>query len=250
MMTDLDATAAVAILTALALGGLIKGATGAGAPVVAVPVMAAFFDVRLAVIVMVTPNLITNLWQLRQYRRAHLPNRFAWFFAVAGGAGAASGTLLLAWLPTRALSLLIAAAVLLYIGLRIARPGLRLAFATARRIVLPIGAAAGVLQGAAGISAPISVSFLNALRLERPAFIATISAFFVAMSVVQIPALFAFGLLTAERLSLSAMALVPLLVFMPVGAWLARRMSARTFDRIMLGLLTLLALRLAATALL
>ena len=29
--------------------------------------MAAFFDVRLAVIIMVTPNLVTNIWQLRQY---------------------------------------------------------------------------------------------------------------------------------------------------------------------------------------
>ena len=49
-----DPLAILAVLTALALGGLVKGATGAGAPLVAVPVMAAFFDVRVAVAVMVT----------------------------------------------------------------------------------------------------------------------------------------------------------------------------------------------------
>lgn len=227
----------------------MKGATGAGTPVVAVPVMAAFIDVRLAVVIMATPNLITNLWQLRTFRGAHLPANFALLFALAGGAGAVVGTALLASLPGRALSLLLAAVVGLYIALRLARPDMRLAFERARRVVLPTGIAAGILQGAAGISAPISVSFLNAMRLDRSAFIATISAFFVVMSAVQIIALFAYGLLTPGRLVLGAAALVPVLAFMPVGAWLARHMSARAFDRLTLLLLAAMAARLAWTAL-
>lgn len=248
-MTNIDPVAIFAILTALALGGLVKGATGAGAPVVAVPVMAAFFDVRLAVIIMVTPNLVTNLWQLRTFRAHHLPGGFALRFAVAGGLGALVGTFLLASLPAQALMLMVAVAVIAYIGLRLARPDFQLSRAVAAKSAFPAGVSAGILQGAAGISAPISVSFLNAMRLERPAFIATISAFFVAMSLVQIPAMFAFGMLTGERLLMSAAALAPLLAFMPAGAWLARRMSAQTFDRLTLILLSVLAGRLVYAAL-
>ena len=248
-MTEIDPVALVAILAALALGGMVKGATGAGAPVVAVPVMAAFFDVRLAVIIMATPNLVTNLWQLRTFRAHHLPGGFALWFAVAGGLGALVGTFLLASLPTRALMLMVALAVVAYVGLRLARPNFQLSETVAKNSVLPAGFSAGILQGAAGISAPISVSFLNAMRLERPAFIATISAFFVAMSLVQIPAMFAFGMLNAERLAMSAAALIPLLLFMPVGTWLARRMSAQTFDRLTLVLLSALAVRLIYAAL-
>lgn len=248
-MPTIDPLASLVIIAALALGGLLKGATGAGTPVVAVPVMAAFIDVRLAVVIMATPNLITNLWQLRTFRRDHLPANFALLFALAGGAGVVVGTALLANLPVRVLSLLLAVVVALYIALRLLRPDMRLGFERARRVVLPAGLAAGLLQGAAGISAPISVSFLNAMRLDRPVFIATISAFFVAMSAVQIIALFGYGLLTVERLALSAAALVPVLVFMPVGARLARWMSARTFDRVMLVLLAAMAVRLAWTGL-
>lgn len=240
----LDPMTVSVIFVALAMGGLMKGATGAGAPVVAVPVMAAFFDVRFAVVVMAAPSLAMNLWQLWHFRRAHLPDRFPLRLGLAGAAGTVAGTALLATLPVETLSLVIAGAVIAYVALRLARPGFRVPWDTARRVVLPVGALAGLLQGAAGLSAPVSVGFLNAMRLERPAFIATISALFAAMGMAQLPALAGFGLLTPHLLALSAAALVPLVAFMPVGAWLARRISAQAFDRLVLGLLALLALRL------
>ena len=54
-----DTITIIAILIAFALGGILKGATGAGAPIVTIPVIAAFYDVRVAVIIMVIPNLLT-----------------------------------------------------------------------------------------------------------------------------------------------------------------------------------------------
>lgn len=248
-MPDLDLVAYLVILLAFALGGILKGATGAGAPVVAVPVMAAVFDPRLAVVIMVVPNLVSNLTQLRIYWPRRLPQGFALRFALAGSLGALIGSYLLAVVPVRGLTLGVALVVVCYIVLRIARPDLRLKMPLARRLLWPAGIGAGLLQGSAGISAPISVSFLNAMQLERPVFIATISVFFAAMSLVQVPALLALGLLTPQLAGLSAVALVPLLAAMPLGAWLARRMSARAFDRLILAFLIVLALRLLKTGL-
>ena len=243
-MPALDLPSTLIILAALALGGLVKGATGAGAPVVAVPVIAAFFDVRLAVAVMVTPNLVSNLWQLRVHAHERIGGGFTLRFGLAGALGALIGTAMLASLPEQALTLLMATTVVAYVGLRLARPDFRLTEPTARRAVVPAGVAAGALQGAAGISAPVALSFLNAMRLSRPTFIATISGFFAAMSAVQLPALYVAGLLTPKLFALSVVALAPLLAFMPVGAWAARRLSPEGFDRLMLIMLTLLALRL------
>ncbi|MEE4345738.1 MAG: TSUP family transporter, partial [Paracoccaceae bacterium] len=90
----------------------------------------------------------------------------------------------------------------------------------------------------------VSLSFLNALKLERPQFIVTISVFFFAMALVQIPLLAGLGILTRELFLLSCLALIPLMAAMPLGAWLARRGSANTFDRVILVLLSLLSLRL------
>jgi len=87
------------------------------------------------------------------------------------------------------------------------------------------------------------------MRLDRLVFIATISLFFAATSLVQIPTLIWFGLMTPQVLGLGAVALVPIFAAMPVGAWLARHMSAKRFDQAILLLLVVLALRLSYTAL-
>ena len=77
-----------AILAAFALGGTLKGATGAGAPIITIPVIAAFYDVRIAVIIMVIPNLLTNISQIYQFRKTILPILFTFSFALGGGIGA------------------------------------------------------------------------------------------------------------------------------------------------------------------
>ncbi|TYB85170.1 sulfite exporter TauE/SafE family protein [Oceaniovalibus sp. ACAM 378] len=238
-----------AVLLALVLGGMLKGATGAGAPVISVPVLAAVFDIRIAIVIMATPNLLTNIWQMWQFRGHGIGRAFTLGFAIAGAVGATLGTVILASLPLEALQLSTALVVIAYIALRLIRPDLSLLRTTADRIVLPMGFAAGILQGAAGVSAPISVSFLNAMRLSRPAFIATISAFFVVMSVVQVPVLFAYDLMTWQLFGVGALALVPLFAGMPLGAAAAERIGPKGFDRIILVFLGLLACRLIWTAL-
>jgi len=247
-MPGIDLLSASVILFALALGGTIKGATGAGAPVVAVPVIAAFFDVRLAVIIMATPNCLTNIRQLWQYWPHRMHDGLDVRFAVSGAAGAILGTIFLATLPIRILTLGIALAVTAYIALRVMHPNFRVSRSRAWRWALPAGIAAGTLHGAAGISAPVSVSFLNAMRLERPTFIATISVFFFAMSLVQLPTLAVTGLMTAELFALSLLAVLPILAFMPIGAWLAKKLSAEGFDRLVLIMLSVLAMRLLYVA--
>ncbi|MEM8742474.1 MAG: sulfite exporter TauE/SafE family protein [Pseudomonadota bacterium] len=234
------------IILALGLGGILKGATGAGAPIIAVPLIAVFYDVPTAVTVLMAPNLLSNVWQGWENRKAMLPHGFVLALTGGGAVGAVLGTWMLARLGSDLLLTITGAVVLAYIALRLARPDWRLSFATAARIALPVGVLAGTLQGLAGVSAPVSIGFLNAMRLARPAFIGTISVFFMGMTLVQIPALFATGLMGWERLGLSLAAMIPILICMPLGAWAARHVSAQVFDRLILVLLGLIGLRLLA----
>lgn len=234
---------ALAVL-GIAIGGLLKGATGMGGPVVAVPMLAVVFDVQTAVAIYAVPNFVTNLWQAWAYRAEHLPGNFGLVFAAAGLVGAGLGTLMLVGLPPDALLIMIGVVVLGYVALRLLHPGWSLDHGTARRIAVPAGVSAGVLQGAVGLSAPLSVTFLSAMRLERGAFIATISGFFIAMSLSQLPLLTAFGLMTGERVLYGFGALAIMLLCMPIGAALARRISRETFDRVVLAILAVISVRL------
>ena len=242
-------TELVVIALAFAAGGVLKGAIGAGVPVIVVPIMALYHGVPFAVAVFVLPSLLSNGWQGWRYRAHLLPARFLILLTVSAGVGAAIGSVLLAALSGPVLMGAVSGATLAYVAFRFARPHWVLEQHVADRLVLPAGLVAGVMQGAAGISAPVSITFISAMRLPREAFIATISVFFLSMSVVQIPALWSLGILTPERLALSLAACVPLFGGMPVGNVLARYMARETFDRIVMALLVVIAARLAWAAL-
>lgn len=234
----------VVVALCLAAGGVLKGATGAGAPLLAVPALAAFFDVRFAIVVMLVPNLTTNAWQGFRYRR-NLPDRTFTIPLLAGGMfGIVGGTLALKNLQSSLLSIVMAAAVLGYVALRLARPHWRLEMAQAKWLALPAGAVAGALQGAAGLSAPVSITFLNAMQMGRERFIAAISAMFFTFTAVQIVAIWLSDLLGPRDLWYSLLALLPISLAMPAGAWIGRRVSARTLDRIVLAMLCMIAAKL------
>lgn len=242
-------TGIVLAALALALGGVLKGATGAGSPLLAVPLLAMLYDVPLAVAIFTLPSLFSNIWQGWRFRSHRVSPMLTWTLALAGAAGAAGGSVMLVSLSSDLLLLGVAAAVFLYIGFRLARPDWVLDLAVATRLAIPAGFVGGLLQGAAGISAPVSITFLNAMRMERPAFIATISVFFVAMSATQVPLLVSWGVLTPLRLLLSVAAILPLVAGMPLGAMLAKRFSKEFFDRLILVMLAVIALRLVVSVL-
>jgi len=234
----------IPVAVAFALGGLLKGATGAGAPIVAVPLLAILYDVKFAVAVFVIPSLVSNIWQLWEFRDKHLTARFSLSFAGAGAAGAVLGSFMLAALPSRSLMVLVAIGVFAYISSRLLWRDWKLGMSAAKRIVFPVGFAAGVLQGSTGVSAPLSITFLSSMRLERVQFVATISSFFMAISVVQIVMLTKLQILGDREVYYGCLALVPLIAFMPVGTLLIRYVSRVVFDRVIMTMLFVLAVKL------
>ena len=81
------------VFAALTFGGILKGATGVGAPFLAIPVMAILVDVPFAVAVFLFPTIISNAFQTWKYRSENLEPGFAYTFAAAGIVGAGFGTL-------------------------------------------------------------------------------------------------------------------------------------------------------------
>lgn len=239
-----DPAGLAVLCVGLMLGGVLKGATGAGLPIIAVPVIASVSDIRFAVVLLVVPNFFTNLWQIIKYRQANphpvLTNRFA----LAGVFGSAMGTVLLAFLPLPILSFLAAFTVIFYVILRLVQPSFELPVETAKRWAWPVGTIGGALQGSLGVSSPISVTFIHSIKLGREPFILIMSVFFAMMSVIQVPVQLWLELTTVKFSVLSTLALVPILVGLPIGDWIGKRMDAQAFDRTILILLVVLAVKM------
>ena len=218
------------ILLALAAGSVVKGVTGLGLPLVAMPVLANFIGAQHAVAVMVLPGLASNTLLLaKQWRHARAVPDLPWLMATAV-VGAAIGTWGLSSLDERTLSLAIAAMIALYLVLMVVRPSARIPPHISRVASPIVGLAAGLIQGATGISGPIIGTYLFAFRLEPAAYVFAAAAAFQAMAAVQFFALIWFGVLDLERGIEGLIAVIPILVIVPLAARLTGRISRRKFE--------------------
>ena len=182
--------------------------------------------------------------------RARMPFTIEMLMTIAAGGalGALAGSFMLAFIPPNILLTVVGLVVVLYIAFRLIRADWVLSYSRGLFLAGPAGFAGGLLQGAAGLSAPVSMTFMSAMKLERPTFIATISVFFMLMSIIQGPTLAGLGLLSWTILLHGMAALALMLGFMPVGAWLARRVRRETFDKLILVLLGAIAAKILVTA--
>ena len=240
----IDAQSLALMALAIGAGAFVKGVTGAGLPVIAVPVLAIFFGVPHAIAIMVVPVLLTNGWQIIEHRGARGEFAFLPWLLVPAVPGIVAGTWLLTELPERQLSAAVGGIIVCYIALRLINPSFALSGRLGGRLAPLIGFIAGALQGSTGISAPASVTFLHALRLSREAYIFSISSLFLIFSMTQVPALSLAGILTWPVFLEGLMAIVPAVVMLPVGAFVGRRIRREVFDKIVLLLLAVIALKL------
>jgi uncharacterized membrane protein YfcA len=107
-----------------------------------------------------------------------------------------------------------------------------------------LGIAAGTVQGASGISAPIVAPYFHANGLTRESYAFATAFTFLLFSGAQIATMFRLDLLTQERVIVGLIAVVPTLLFTHLGIRWSRNVSEKTFHRILLTLFVAMELKL------
>jgi uncharacterized protein len=237
------------VTAAVFLGAFVKGVSGVGLPVLAIPVMATFLGVEHAVVVMAIPGILTNIWLLWRHRQHLRGLANLTSLLILGAVGAVVGTYGLAALDPRLLALALVGVIAAYVSLFLRHETFQIPQRLAGWTSPPVGLAAGLLQGATGISGPLLSTYLHALRLPKHVFVVSVSVLFGVFAGVQALTLLQLGLYTTERLAQSSLALIPIMVAMPLGARITDRLSQRAFDRFVLAVLLATAVKLLYDAL-
>lgn len=225
------------VLGASLLGAFVKSVTGMGYPLLAVPLIALALGIEDAVVIVSGPNAVANFllcWQARDGRAAtrDLPVLVGTSFA-----GAFLGTFLLVTLPEDPLLVLLALTIVVFVVNYVRSPELRLRASTTRRWSPAVGAIAGVMQGALGVSGPVVGAWLHGYRLTSQAYVFSVTLIFGVSGSVQLVLLALSGRYTLERLGVSVLALIPVLAMIPVGMRSRARLGGFGFDRAVLGVL-------------
>jgi uncharacterized membrane protein YfcA len=213
------------------LAGLVKGVIGLGLPTVAMGVLASVMAPAEAAALLLVPSFVTNVWQLLAGPRvAPLLRRLGGMMAgVAIGTLAASG--MIAGHDTRAASIGLGAALVVYAAAGLAKLKLSVP-ARAERWAGPlVGLVTGGVTGATGVFVIPAVPYLGALDLARDDLVQALGLSFTVSSLALAGGLAWHGGLAAQSLGASLLALIPALLGMALGGAVRARVRPAIFRR-------------------
>ena len=233
----MSATELVVVGVASAVAMLAKSATGLGYPVVAIPMVAAVAGVETAVVVVTLPAAAANLLVGWRTRHARSETRDVPVLSATSALGTVGGTFVLVSAPEQPLLIVLAATVVLFVIRSLWFGDIAVPTEVGRRASPAVGVAAGIMQGAVGVSGPIIGSWLYAYRLPRETYVFSLSVLFLVSGAAQIATLGSIDAYTSDRLAAAAVGLGPVLAVLPVGEYVRARLSGPQFDRAVLALL-------------
>ena len=236
MPLDILAFIAVAFLIA----GLVKGLTGLGLPAMSLGLLLLALELRDAMVILVIPLFITNVWQglTGGYFRITVFRLWPLFAAGVVGIWFAVGIMVSA--NPAVLAILLGTVLASYSLYSLLTPQIR---APGRwEIVLsPLaGAATGVIGGLTGSMAVPSVPYMQALGMDRDALIQAMGIWFCVGSLALGVALGGRGALPTGLAMVSAGAVFPAIAGMDLGRRLRQRLSETLFRKVFFTALILL----------
>jgi uncharacterized membrane protein YfcA len=238
----------IAIIIGVAIvSAFVKAVTGAGFPMLVVPILVLFIDVADAVVVVAIPNVTMNgsiFWSLRHERRESptLPR-----FLVATSLGAVVGSVLLSVLSETVLRLGLVAIIVVFVANRLSDRRFTMGADRGLRLAPVAGAVSGMVFGATAVSGPLVTPWFLSQNLRRDVYLMSISAAFTLAGVAQIFFFLFQGSFTTNfvlgGLGLAALASA----ILPFGTRVRHRLDVETFERLVILLLVISGISLLAS---
>lgn len=227
MDPNVVATAVVAFLVA----GCVKGVIGLGLPLTSIAILGSVIGLREAIPLIVIPVLLTNLWQVLQGGALISLLRRFWLLNLCLCAGTWVGTVVLFIVDPKPLLAALGAVVCIYVVVNLTAVTARVKPGTEPFWGPVVGLVSGVLTGITGsVGAPVAI-YMQALGLDKDAFLQAISLSFLITAVIWIAALADQSALDRATLAYSTAALAPAFAGMWVGQRLRGRLSQERFRK-------------------
>ena len=236
----LDLTTLFGAVAAVLLAAFLKGIVGFGFPTTSTLLLALFLDVRIAVALVIIPNIVMDGVQMA--RRGHVlqtAQRLAVTLAT-GAVGIVAGTWLLVLLPAWVATLVLGVFTLAFVALNATPFTPRLGPEWERPLAPAAGFVSGIVGGLTNTPGTTLVIFFYALGFPKEEFIRSIAVSFVVFKAVQLGAVAHFGLMSWGLFTVSLGLTGVALIGFYGGLRVQDRLDQRSFNRAVLAFLALL----------
>jgi uncharacterized membrane protein YfcA len=234
---------------ALLLAGFVKGASGMGFPLIATPTVALLLDIRIAITILIIPNIVMDVAQVF---RGGFPfaviRRFGWF-ALTTLIGVFLGTKVLVTLPLWVLNFCLGVMVLVFVVSTWLRFEFTISPLLEKKLALPVGLVSGFLNGMTNAAGPALAIYLYSLRLPKREFIKAIATIFIITKLSQLIAVSTWNLFNWQTLTVSLGVTLFVLLGFYGGLKIQDHINQQNFSRGLIFLLFLIGVILVFRAL-
>ena len=221
------------VIVTFIVAGLVKGVIGMGLPTVALAVLTAFQGLGEAMVLMLVPSLVSNVWQAVDGGALRDVLKRFWVFLLGGA--------IFTWLAAGLIEKTDAAVLSGLLGISV------VAYASYGLLVskLPnlgsrenwmsglMGSMSGVLTGLTGSFTMPAVPYFQSLGMPRDFLIQAMGVWFTIATLVLGLALQRHNLLPPELGILSAVGVIPAAIGMLLGQKIRKRLSEHIFRKVM-----------------
>jgi uncharacterized membrane protein YfcA len=223
------------------LAGFVKGAIGLGLPTIGMALMTLLIVPAEAAALLLLPNLVTNLVQMRPWPETWRLGQRLWPMLLGVALGTALGAALWGGFGGRHGGAVLGVVLAIYGGLGLL--GIRVALP--ERAGMPVGIATGALTAATGVFVIPAVPWLQALGLGKDVLVRALALAFTVSTLALAVLLRAADALDGRLVAASALALVPALAGQALGGRTRGVLSEAAFKRVFFVALVLLGLAIA-----
>lgn len=232
------------IFAALSIGAFAKGMTGLGLPAVSISILAVFFGVEHAVVVTTIPAAFSNIQIVWMWRRRWKEILSPWPALLSASAGVVLGTWVLANIEERVLTIVLTVWIAFYLLTVIFKLKIRPEGSAARTLSPILAGAAGICQGATGVSGPFVATWAHGWGFVKETYVFATALMFLSISATHVIGITVAGLYDQERVFQGLLAIIPVMIFIPLGMRLTRRISPRMFNWIIVGIIAIMEMKL------
>jgi len=238
----------VLVGASLLLAAFVKGATGLGFPLIATPMVALLLDIRIAVTVLILPNLFMDTTQV--FRGGFPYGVVKRFKSMIGVTiiGVFLGTMVLVMLPLWALNLALGIMVLVFVVSNLLKFDFTITPAGEKILSPTFGFISGFLNGMTNAAGPTLAIYFYSLKLEKRLFVKSVATMFMVTKATQLIAVSTWNLFNWNTITLSFQVILLTLLGFFAGMKTQDRVNQKNFNRGLLALLTLVGVILIVRA--
>ncbi|NJM34492.1 MAG: sulfite exporter TauE/SafE family protein [Rhodomicrobium sp.] len=233
-------------LAALGLffAGIVKGATGLGYSSCALPFLAAAFGLKMAIVLVVIPAMVSNLavmWTAGYLRETLV--RFKRFY-LSTIPGVCVGLFALTWADQRYSEVSLGVLIVGYSVYSVFKPTLTLPSHLQGPLQIPAGLLNGFFTGLTGSQVLPLLPYMLSLRLDPDRFVQAVNMAVTISAAVMVVGLLSYGLMTTPDLLASILCIAPAMIGIGLGGQVRRLIPSAHFRVVVLIVLALIGLAL------